>query len=405
MTRRDFWTLALILLLGAGVTVAQRIHRGVIPLHIQMDGLEFLPANSYAFTETSEADLKKDERLEISAPRGDVEVTPWEEDKVRVEVRKQIRADSREAADRRSAELHLELVSSDVGLTARVTPRAGAVLPDGLVTDFSVFVPRNSRLLVATSHGDVRVQGIRGDLVIRTSHGDVQVSDIGGSCQVVDQHGAVTAARVTGALTVSTTHDDVTASGIDGASQVEAPHGNVVVTDSRGSVVVRSSHGEVTIARVGRDVRVEAPHSTVTIESVTAAVTVSVEADPVELRDVSGPVEVRADVTSVRLIDVHGKIRVDGRHTDVHVERPGNDVEVRTTEQEVELTPPAGRGFRLQATSEQGEIESDLPELVTPDEPVTTFSGTVGDGHSDYRLFTSHSTIRIHSPRNTAPAT
>jgi len=77
--------------------------------------------------------------------------------------------------------------------------------------------------------------------------------------------------------------------------------------------------------------------------------------------------------------------------------RPGSDVEVRTTNQEIELSVPPGRGFRVDAVSENGEIESDIPALHLPGDPVSRFAGTVGDGRARYKLFTSHSTIRIRS--------
>ena len=55
----------------------------------------------------------------------------------------------------------------------------------------------------------------------------------------------------------------------------------------------------------------------------------------------------------------------------------------------------AGSGFRLEADSEGGEIASDIPGLHLPGDPVARFAGTVGDGRVRYKLFTSHSTIRI----------
>jgi hypothetical protein len=144
-------------------------------------------------------------------------------------------------------------------------------------------------------------------------------------------------------------------------------------------------------------VEVEGPNSTVTLEKIAGAVKATVEGDPLEVREAGGPVTVQAEATSVLLADVRGGIVVTGNHTDVTLIRPGSDVEVRTTNQEIDLSVPPGRGFRVEAASESGEIESDLPALHLPGEPVSRFAGTVGDGSARYRLFTSHSTIRIRS--------
>jgi len=87
---------------------------------------------------------------------------------------------------------------------------------------------------------------------------------------------------------------------------------------------------------------------------------------------------------------------VTGNHTDVTLVRPGSDVEVRTTNQEIELSVPPGQGFRVDATSESGRSKATF-RAPSPREPVSRFAGTVGNGGARYRLFTSHSTIRIRT--------
>jgi len=142
-------------------------------------------------------------------------------------------------------------------------------------------------------------------------------------------------------------------------------------------------------------VQVQARNSSTTVQKVAGSVTATIESEPLEISDVRGGVTVQADVTSVRLENVKGAIQVNGRHTDVEVIHPESDVEIQTTHQAIELSAPAGHGFRVDATSEQGEVESDIPELHLPEGAVSHFAGSVGDGRARYKLSTSHSTIRI----------
>jgi DUF4097 and DUF4098 domain-containing protein YvlB len=395
MRRRDVLLLILILLVGAGLQVGHRIRQGQLPLGIQVDGLEFLEGPPRTFSEIQEAPLPEGGRVEVESSRGDVEILTWDEARVRVEVRKQVRAESEKEAARMASSLRLHLTPAGEGLKAEVVPDPGVESAAGLRTDFTLTVPRKARLEVSTRYGSVEVHDLAGDVVIRAAHGDVDMGNIGGTCDITNRHGAVAVTGVTGNLKVVDEHDDVTVSRAEAAVDIDSSHGSVTVEDARGNVTIRNSRGEVRVEGAGGDVDVQARNSPTTLEQVSGNVTVSVEADPLEVSDVRGTVTVQADVTSVRLADVRGRIQVTGRHTDVALIRPQSDVDVQTTLQAIELSVPANHGFRVEATSDQGEIESDLPELHLPEEPASHFAGSLGDGHSRYKLSTSHSTIRI----------
>lgn len=397
MRRRDFFLLVLILLVGAGFHFARKIRQGEIPSGIRVDGLEFLQEPLYTFLEIGEAPLPEGSTVEIDAVRGDVEVLAWDEPKVVAEVRKHYRASSEKEAAETTRAFHLRLDPAGGGLKVQVIPDPGTGRPGGLQTDFTVKVPRKARLRITAGEGGVEVHGIGGDAVISASNGDVNVGDIGGACEVTNRNGEVTAAAVAGNLTIVSESGSVTVTRAGANVEIQAPHGTVSVGDVRGDVRIRDNNGEVEVKGAGGNVEVEGLNSTVTLEKVAGSVKASVEADPLEIRDVGGPVTIEAEAASVLLEDVRGRIQVTGRHSDVTLVRPGSDVEVRTTNQEIDLSVPPGQGFRVEAVSENGEIESDIPGLHLPEDPAPRFAGTVGDGRARYRLFTSHSTIRIRS--------
>ncbi len=395
MTRRDVLLLVLIFLIGAAFHFGQKIRRGDYPVKVQLDGLEFLRGPVRTFSESREAPLEPGGQVEIDAARGEVEIQTWDRPQVRVEVLKQLHAESEKEGAKAAEALHLVLNPVPGGVQARVTPGTGTDRPAGLKTDFTVTVPRKVRLTVSTSHGGVTVHGIEGDAVIRNSEGDVDAGEISGSCEITNRRGAVTAASVGGPLRIVNERDDVTVEKAGGAVDIEAPGGTVSVSDAAGDVKIRADRGEVRVEKAGGNVDVGARHATVTLEKIQGAVTASVEEDPLDASDVEGAATVQADRTSVSLTDVRGRIRVTASHTDVTLVRPGSDVTVETTLQPIDLTVPPDRGFRVEAISEGGEIVSDLPALHLPAEPPSRFAGTLGDGRLRYRLTTSHSTIRI----------
>jgi len=429
MTRRDVALLILFLLLGSGITVAHKLHQGILPAHVRVEGLEFLRGPLHTFTEAQEAQLATGGHLALEAGRGDVEVMTWSEPKVRVEVKKQIHREKEEEAAIEAAQLHLEILPVSGGLLARTvgSPRSG------LETQFTLMVPVQSRLQVVTESGSVTVHGLKGDVVLKTAHGDVDVADIGGSLEVLNDNGSITLHRVQGAVVLRTTHGDIKGSDLASTTEVACEHGDttlsrlagslkathshgdlgiskvggevrvtasnsdITLEDVRGALELVNEHGRVRLERAGADVKLNAPHCDVTVENVEGSLNATVQADPLEASFVKGAVKVQASASSVKLSDVRGPILVAATHTPVEIVRPGSDIEVATTNQEIEVTSPAGKGFRLDARTEQGEVESNIAELHLPEDRPSRFAGVVGNGQARYRLTTSHSTISILS--------
>lgn len=429
MTRRDFGLLFLILLLGAGVTIAHKAKTRLAGSDVRIEGLEFLEGPLHTFSESGEAPLAPGARLTVEAGRGDVEVMTWSEPKVRVEIKKQIHREHEDEAARAAAELKLEVGPAADGVLARVTGSRATRME----TSLTVMIPAESRLQVITDDGSVVVHGIAKDVLVKTAHGDVQAAELGGGIEVVNDDGSIDLRRVRGAATLRTAHGDVDVADHEGAVEIHATDGDVSLARIKGPIVVDGAHGgirvteahaelrvtgvdseieivdaaaavelvnehgSVKVERAAGDVRINAPHCDVTVTDVQGGLTATVESDSLRAERIRGAVKVQASASEVHLEDVAGAIVVTGAHTPVDIVRPGSDVEVSTTNQEVRLSSPATSGFRLDARAEQGEVESDLEGLHVPGDRPSHFAGMFGDGRRRYRLATSNSTISVLS--------
>lgn len=426
MTRRDFALLALILLLGAGMSITHRIKQGILPVGVHVEGLEFLQGPLHTFSETGEHELAPGDRIVVEG-RGDVHVLAWSENKVHVELKKQVHGEKEEEARRTASELKLALHPSPGLLTIRAEGSPSTYIS----ADLSVTLPESTRLQVITTKGSVVVQGIRQDVLIRAAHGDVDVADLGGRVEVINDGGGITLHRVQGPVILRTAHANVEASDLESSAEVNCDHGDVQLTRVAGRVQVTQSHGSVRVTEAGSeahvntgnsdvtlsgvrghaevigehgsiraervqgDLKLTAPHCEVEVENLGGSLTANLQGDPLTAASIQGGVKIVASASDVKLTDVKGPIEVSGTHTPVEVIRPGANVEVNTTNQEIRLISPAARGFRIDARSDQGEVESDLEALHVSGERPPHFAGAVGDGGIRYRLTTSHATISI----------
>jgi len=426
MTRRDFALLALILLLGAGMTLTHKLREGFPPGSVHIEGLDFLRGPLHTFRETGDLELSPGERIVVEG-RGDVEIRTWGESKVHVELRKLVHGEKEDEARRKAAELKLTVVPS----SGAVSIRAEGSPSGDVSSDLTVTLPESSNLQVITTKGSVAVHGIRQDVRIQTAHGDVEAADLGGRVEVVNDDGSIRLQRVHGPVILRTAHGDVEGSDLGSSAEVNCDVGDVQLSRVAGAVKVTQSHGDVRVEEAGgeahvsasnadvtvagvaghaeildehgairverarSDLKLTAPHCEVEVEHLGGSLTANLEGDPITATSVEGGVKIVVSASDVTLTDVKGPIEVSGTHTPVEIVRPGAQVEVSTTNQEIRLLSPAARGFRIDARSDQGEVESDIEALHLPADRPSHFAGSAGDAGVRYRLATSHATISI----------
>jgi|GEM_PF-2066890 len=427
MTLRDVALLILILLLGAGITTAHKVRQGCFAPGVHVEGLEFLRGPLHTFSESADAAWSDGDRVIVEAGHSDVQVLTWGEKKVHVELKKQLHGEKEEEAARQASDIKLSVAPSPGSVTVRTT---GSRL-SGLSSEFTVTIPERSRLQVISDNGSVVVHGIKADVQVKTAHGDVEAADLGGGLEVVNDDGSINLHRIEGPVNLRTAHGDVEAGDLGGTVDVACDDGDVTLSRVAGAVKMRHSHGEVGISQVAgavhltsgntdvtasdirgnleiigehgsirveraeADLKITAPHCEIWVENLAGDLTATAESDPFTATRVKGGVKLVVSASSVTLTDVQGLIEISGTHTPVQIIRPGADVEVSTTNQEIEIASPAARGFRVDARAEQGEVESDIDELHVPLDRPSHFAGSMGDGRVRYRLITSHATISI----------
>ena len=107
MTRRDVLLLILILLLGAGITVAHKVREGCLAPGVRVEGLEFLRGPLHTVSESADADWSDGDKVIVEPGSGDVQVLTWSEKKVHVELKKQLHGEKEEDAEKQASELKL----------------------------------------------------------------------------------------------------------------------------------------------------------------------------------------------------------------------------------------------------------------------------------------------------------
>jgi DUF4097 and DUF4098 domain-containing protein YvlB len=118
---------------------------------------------------------------------------------------------------------------------------------------------------LGTSHGNIRVENIKGKISGGTSHGDVNISNVSDGVDVSTSHGNISADNCAGRVTLGTSNGDVTLKKINGKVDAHTSHGNVGGDEVKGELNAVTSHGDITFSHLDASVETTTSHGNITL--------------------------------------------------------------------------------------------------------------------------------------------
>ncbi|MEO0082038.1 MAG: DUF4097 family beta strand repeat-containing protein [candidate division WOR-3 bacterium] len=133
-------------------------------------------------SDSTRTDFPGKNSLFLKSVSGDVEVSGWDEDRVRLD---------------------------GLGTMVRVRERDDQVMVRSISGDLSGRVPRESRLELVSVSGDVKVSGTRGKFTLKSVSGDIVLEDVHGSIGIDSVSGSIVLERVAGSISVESKSGDI----------------------------------------------------------------------------------------------------------------------------------------------------------------------------------------------------
>jgi hypothetical protein len=226
----------------------------------------------------------------------------------------------------------------------------------------SISLARVGPAKASSSHGSIRVDGVTGDLEARAVHGGVEASQIAGKA------------------VVEASYDSIEVRQVDGEARLVAQHGGVVAEDVQGALVAESSFDGVRLLRIGKDVEVNVDHGGLEADDLAGAARVKVVGDDVTITGFASSVEVEAERGSVELTP-SGPI--------------AQPLSVRTRHGAITLRVPAGSGIDVEAVSQHGELQFDVPGWTQERTEDSRTFGRVGKGGVPVKLAAERGDVHV----------
>jgi hypothetical protein len=313
--------------------------------------------------------------LRVNDEWGAVRVSAASDNKITVEVRKQMSADNSVDAEKYNQQTKpaISVAGNAMLLDARTQAANHPV-----ESELDISLPRKMELHIAAHKGDVTVTGRDGAVEIASQHGDVSVEDVNGSVKLNLEHSSAKVERISG---------DV---------HIDGHLNEVEVTDVKGSAQLDGEFDEsVKLARIGKSVAFKSSRTDMEFSKIDGEL--DLDSDDLHADRLTGPLHLTTRSKQIRLEEVSGDVRLQDENGGVEISmRSLGNVQIDSRSGDVQLSVPDKAGFRLDARTRDGEIQSDFPQLkIENGDHEATASGSVGNGMAHIVINNQHDGIEI----------
>jgi DUF4097 and DUF4098 domain-containing protein YvlB len=315
--------------------------------------------------------------LRINDERGSININVAEDSHMlKVSVRKKVRADKQEDADRYNAKTKPDITINDKIVTLNANTQGAG--DKSVITDMDVYVPRNVELVITDRRGDVTITGVTGNASINHQHGEVNVSDHTGNVTIDIDSSSARVQHVKGDVTIQGRGNEVAVEDVDGAAHLNGEfQESVRLVRITKTVSFRSARTDMEFARL--DGRLDLDSGDLRADSLTGPMRLITRSKDISLEGLSG---------DLRLQDNNGTVEV-GLH------KPGN-IQIENRKGDVQVTIPPNTAVRIEARSRGGEISSDFSELqINNADNQASATGSIGSNGPNLVINNEHGTVEI----------
>lgn len=116
---------------------------------------------------------------------------------------------------------------------------------------YEVRVPAQTRVMVDTSGGSIKISGLRGRAKLDTSGGGIRVDDLAGDLEADTSGGSIHLADVKGTVRAQTSGGGIEGRNLDGSVHAESSGGSIELEKVTGDLEAETSGGGIRIADAG----------------------------------------------------------------------------------------------------------------------------------------------------------
>ena len=393
--------LIFLVILGVSAHHTSDVDWGGVRDELQTDeDFGHLFGNAYTFEDTLQQSFPAKATLRIVCDHGALNITPSEGNTIRVVVHKKLYAQNQNDANKynEGSKPQITVDGNSVVLNAN-TDGAG---DHGVQSDMDISVPSDAPLDIASKRGDVTINNRTAEVKISLQKGDISLTEIASPVKVDLEKGSLRASQIAGDLDVNGHVDSVNVDQVAGAVRMNGDfYEDIQLSKIAKTVIFKTSRSDMEIASVPGDIAISSDE--VRGSELSGPSRVVTGSKNIHLEDVSGDLQVESSNGDVEVTTggkQGGKMSVSTQHGDVALtlgsKAPPDKVNVVTQHGDITLTLPDSGGFQINAGTRKGDITSDFDAIkIDSENGNSRATGTVGNGVSKLQVNTDTGDIKI----------
>lgn len=177
-----------------------------------------------------------------------IKVTGWDEKYCDVRAKVKVRAEDTEKAKQIAESIKVSLQESGNTMTL-ITDKLGHHGDHSVYADYDVKLPRDSSVILKTSHDPIECRNLKGNVTATTSHDPITCADISGNLKLNTSHDPIILTNITGNVEARTTHDPIEADNITGDVNLSTSHDPIRCNNlNTEKLIAWTSHSNINIA-------------------------------------------------------------------------------------------------------------------------------------------------------------
>jgi len=238
------------------------------------------------FDKSFEVNSAEVKRLDINNSHGDVNVSKYDGDSIKIEAVILVKSND-EVHAAGIAENVVEVIEGET--TVISTKNESLLLTDNeqVSVDYYIKVPKELTYDIKNKFGETVLENLEGDIKLESSFGQIKVKDTTGDVQIENSHSEIQVRNITGRVEINNEHGNIFYSNKDISSQdiiLISKFGSItaeLANDQQGSFQAITKFGEISLDGLGASLSTETePNKQQWVETIgTAAPRIKLEAE------------------------------------------------------------------------------------------------------------------------------
>ncbi|RKX24261.1 MAG: hypothetical protein DRP45_08605 [Candidatus Zixiibacteriota bacterium] len=376
-----------------------------------------LTKSETSFTSSAFADvISAHSPIIISNPMGNVLISGWNKDRIKVTLEVQISSESKSSESGIAEDIKLSVTEDDDSYTVEVDlPHVTDPRVQVLQSLLTVKIPSKNKVICNSSFGDIAISNMRGGVVLESENSSVELHHVEGPVEVAASMGKVAIYKVSGRMNVANSYASIEVLDCDGNLDITNEYAPVNITDSRGEVTIENT-GEINVVDHEGSIDIENAYGQVKIINVVGDIVVYNEYSPLIVSSVSGLAELANVYSQIEISDVKGPVYATNSYGDIAaeqlrgpvvIENDQGDIEmildrdfdqsssIHTTYASIDLTVSEHADLTVRIQTVDGDIQSSWPIKIDRKGSVKTAELVLGDGSAVVDVTGDGTTISI----------